>query len=160
MVSLEQLGRMQTAQELITNRMRCSLVSRLTGVEGRTVRSWWHQIHGEAPPSGKTPATALRFIKNQRDATRAAAFVSFYRATTQSADVDLGDFLDVFKLFTRLHGVIDANAAFYALQDIEEGIFAFPLCHTCKAHYLFDCCERVTSKCPFCGTDPSGHFVR
>lgn len=158
MVALAELSNLDLAHRLVRAGMRLSVITHMTGVGVRTLRSWWKEIHGTRPSNGKLPDSVLAFIESRGDAATLAAFACFYRAVYGAA-VKGDHLLDACERFRWICGPIDINAAYYAVRDVRAGIVRLVRCPECDAKYLYDeHRRRHGDRCPFCGTRPKGEL--
>lgn len=151
MVELEELERFQLAKSLIQSGMRLSIVRVLTNISTRTLRKWWHDIHGVKPPNGKLPESVLSFIRDRDMAAKLSAFVCLYKKLYKN-NFSLKNFFATWRGFQDICGQLDINAAYYAIRDVNEWAVVLSKCRICGASFLYDAGSKNTNRCPFCNT--------
>lgn len=156
MSTLANLRAMTTAADLVRRRMRLSIVSSLTGVSQRTLRTLWKETHGEGAPNGKLPESVLSFITTPKAAADVAAFINLHLQQWGSVKtIDPEHLLHTVDTGARIGQEINVNAAYYALRDLRAGFISFPKCSGCGAKFVFDVSAgRNADRCPFCAQMP------
>ncbi|MBV7542130.1 FlhC family transcriptional regulator [Acidovorax sp. sic0104] len=156
--TLENIARYQAASQLISGRLRLSLVQSLTGISIRPLRAMWEEIHGEGASSGKLPHGVLSFMVNQTAAVGLSTFASMYLRQNHSGGkvaLTAKGLLGTWGAYQKFCGPLDLNAGYYAAQDVMGDTVSFPKCGGCGVHFIYDRGSTLTSRCPYCGLAPT-----
>ena len=159
---LDGIHRFDSAVDLIQRGMRISIVSHLTGLPPRVLRSLHHEIHGVSPPAGQMPSSTGMLATRSAQAM-ASVFAAFYRSVGGVGirdQIELSALLTAHDLYLELVEIlvsavshlkpIDINQAWVIARDIQTGALYFSDCRTCDIRYLCATDTRSPPGCPIC----------
>lgn len=137
------------AGELIDLGMRVSLVSKISGVDIKTLRTFWHESFNGGPPRGKKTNNIGYYIENRKEHRQIASFVLFYNQLTGSKILTTATLVSAYKNFVNTTGISPSLDGIYLLYEYYDEITT-ATCSKCDALYIsVDKCGSL-HKCPFC----------
>lgn len=150
------------AAELIRRGMRLSIVSQVTGIHLKSLRSLHREILGRGATAGQMPSTRHILATRSAQAT-ASVFAAIYRSAGGAGifdQIDMKALLTAYDLYRELLGVaispaspiklLDINQAWIITRDIRTGAAYFQECHHCHIHFLSAVDARSPPDCPIC----------
>lgn len=159
---LAQFLHFETAIALLQRGMHVSIVSHITHIDPRHLRSLVHEIHGKRPLSGPIPS-ASGILSTRAVQASVSVFAALYRASGGSAifsNIDLPVFLAAYDRYLALAGritppsskriPIDITQAWVIARDMRTGAAFFHFCRRCRLHYLRATDARIPPGCPIC----------
>jgi len=173
-MKLVTLHQFETAIELLRRGLRVSIVSHITGIHSKILRSLYREIHGCRPRSGQLPSTSGILSSRAAQAT-ASVFAATYLSAGGSGifrRVDLTALLSAHGLYLELTGELmpprpgaiplDITHAWVIARDVHTGAAYFAYCGRCRIHYLLAQESRIPTSCPICALKRrrvSGHIT-
>jgi flagellar transcriptional activator FlhC len=155
-MQLAKLESMQLAVELIQAKLRLSVVQSLTNLTKESLRVIWKETHGERPPTGLLPSSALSFVTNLQTVRSLSAIVLLHQRLHKTKELTARSLLETWKAYQTLlaeinpSDTIDINAAYFVLRDVRIDILTVMQCGNCKVSYIHDRAKTLTSRCPYC----------
>jgi hypothetical protein len=138
------------AQDLIKAGLRLSIVTNLTGLPQKKLRSIYRHVFNSSPPNGRLADNCLFFATSLRRVAQISSFCSLHIALHGTPSESGEDLLTSWREYQRLCGELDINAAYYAVRDVRVKIVQFPRCDRCKVRHIYDRAKQHTESCPFC----------
>ncbi|MBL3526323.1 MAG: flagellar transcriptional regulator FlhC [gamma proteobacterium endosymbiont of Lamellibrachia anaximandri] len=161
-MKLAAIHNLDTAVALIHRGLRLSIVSHITGIHPKILRSLHHEIHGRRPTSGQMPSSSGILSTRLAQAT-ASVFAGLYRSTGGSDiydQINMTALLAAHDLYLELiEGIIprassikpiDINQAWGIARDIQTKAVYFKHCSTCRIWFLCSEDSRLSPSCPIC----------
>lgn len=159
---LAQFHHFEMAVAVLQRGMHVSIVSRISHINPKVLRSLVREIHGRRPVSGQI-ASAGGILSTRAVQASASVFAALYRASGGTAifdGIDLTRFLDAYDRYQALAGwiippgskriPIDITRAWVIARDLRTGIAYFQFCRRCHIHYLQADDARLPPGCPVC----------
>jgi hypothetical protein len=132
------------AVALIRRGMRLSIVSRVTSIHLKQLRSLHREIHGRGPTAGQMPSTQSILATRSAQAT-ASVLAALYRSTVGSGIYDQID-MTAHNLYRELLEVVvpptspvrllDITQAWVIARDLRTGAVSFQECRPCHIRFL------------------------
>ena len=158
----------ETAVELLQRGMHVSIVSHITRINPKSLRSLVHEIHGKRPASGQITSTS-GILRTRAAQATASVFAVLYRASPGSGifdGIELTNFLAAYDRYLALAGEItppnmqrisiDITQAWVIARDIQTGAAYFQACRRCHIDYLLADDSRTPPSCPICALNKQG----
>lgn len=155
-MQLAKLESIQLSVELIQAKLRPSVVQSLTGLSKESLRVIWKESHGESPPTGMLPSSALSFVTNVQAVRSLSAIVLMHQRLHKTKELTARTLLETWRGYQALLANInpseniDINAAYFVLRDVRIDILTVMQCGNCKISYIYDRAKTLTSRCPYC----------
>ena len=161
-MKLDAIHRFDTAVDLIERGLRISIVSHLTGVHPKTLRTLHRELHGRSPPSGPLPSAAA-ILATRTAQAMASVFALCYRTVGGTGifdQLELHALLTAYELYRELveaflsdassRPSLGINEAWVLARDLQTGAVYFRDCPHCAVRYL--CARESLSPpgCPIC----------
>ncbi len=161
-MKLVTLNQFETAVELLQRGMRVSIVSRITGVHPKILRSLHREIHGYKPRSGPLPSIGS-ILCNRTAQAASSVFATLYRSAGGDgifSEIDLTALIASHDLYLELTEELippgpdatplDITHAWIVARDIRTAVAYFGYCERCCIHYLLAQNIRIPTNCPIC----------
>jgi len=161
-MKLAALQRFDNAVTLIRRGMRISIVSRITGIHLKLLRSLHREIRGHGPSAGQMPSTSGILATRSAQAT-ASVLAEIYRSAGGSSiydHIDMTALLTAHDLYRELLEVavpsaspvkpLDITLAWIIARDIQTGAVYFQECRHCHIQFLSAADARSPPGCPIC----------
>ncbi len=161
-MKLAAIQHFDNAVTLIRRGMRLSIVSRITGIHLKLLRSLHREIHGRGATSGQMPSTSSILATRSAQAT-ASVFAAIYRSAGSSGiydQIDMTALLTAYDLYRELLEVavlpaspvklLDINQAWIIVRDIRTGAAYFQECRHCYIDFLSAADANSPLDCPIC----------
>ena len=161
-MKLAAIQRFDRAVELIVRGMRLSIVSQVTNIPLKPLRSLHREILGRAPTAGPLPSTCRIFATRSAQAS-ASLLAALYRSAGDSGiydRIDMTALLSAYDLYRELLAVavspassvkrLDINQAWIIARDIRTGAAYFQACRHCHIRFLSAADARSPPNCPIC----------
>lgn len=152
-MQLAKLELFQSASELIQAKLRLSIVQGMTGLTSEPLRKMWKEIHGDSPPTGKLPESALSYAKTVQMVRSLSTIVLLHQRLHGTREITPKSLLSTWKAYSELLGhdnPVDINATYYVLRDVLRSILTVMSCNNCGVGYIYDRELTLTSRCPYC----------
>ena len=161
-MNLAEINRFDTAVALIHRGMRLSIVSHVTGIQPKTLRSLCREIHGCRPVSGQIPSTSGILVTRWAQAM-ASVLAALYRTASGTGiydQINLSALLVAYDIYLQFMGdvtsptspvkLLNITQAWVIARDIRTGVVYFRKCSHCGVDYIctLDC--RLSPSCPIC----------
>jgi hypothetical protein len=167
-VRLATFHHFETAIALLQRGMHVSIVSHITHINPKVLRSLVREIHGKRSASGQMTSTS-GILSTRAVQASASVFAALYRASGGSGifgGIDLTDFLAAYDRYLALAGditspspkkiPINITQAWIIARDIQTGAAYFQSCRRCHIHYLLADDSRTPPSCPICALKKQG----
>ena len=161
-MKLAAIQRFDNAVALIHRGMRVSIVSRITGIHPKLLRSLHREILGRGPTAGQMPSTNSILATRSAQAT-ASVLAAFYRSAGGSGiydQIDMAALLTAHDLYLELLEatippaspvkLLDITQAWIIARDIRAGAVYFQKCRHCHIQFLSAMDARLPPGCPIC----------
>jgi len=161
-MKLAAIQRFDTAVALIRCSMRLSIVSRITGIHPKLLRSLYREIHGRGATAGQMPSTNSILATRSGQAS-ASVLAVFYRSAGGSAiydQIDMTALLTAHELYLELLEaaippaspvkLLNITQAWIIARDIGTGAVYFQECRHCHIQFLSAMDARLPPGCPIC----------
>ena len=158
----------ETAIALLQRGMHVSIVSHITHINPKTLRSLVREIHGKRPVSGQMTSSS-GILRTRAVQASASVFAVLYRSSAGSRifdGIELTDFLAAYDRYLALAGEItqpntqkipiDITQAWVIARDIQTGAAYFQSCRRCHIDYLLADDSRTPPSCPICALNKQG----
>jgi len=150
------------AVQLIHRGMRLSIVSHVTGIHLKPLRSLHREILGRGATAGQMPSTR-RILATRSSQATASVFGAIYRSAGNSGihdQIDITALLTAYDLYRELLEVavstaspvklLDINQAWIIARDIRTGAAYFQECRHCRIDFLSAADADSPMDCPIC----------
>ena len=161
-MKLAAIQRFDTAVELIIRGMRLSIVSHITGIPLKPLRSLHRELLGCGPTAGPLPSTRRIFATRSAQAS-ASLLAALYRSAGGRSiydRIDMTALLSAHDLYWELMAVavsstspikrLDINQAWIIARDIRTGAAYFQACRHCHIQLISATDARSPLNCPIC----------
>ena len=161
-MKLAAIQRFDNAVALIRRGVRLSIVSRITGIHLKLLRSLHREIHGRGATSGQMPSTSSILATRSAQAT-ASVLAEIYRSAGGSSiydQIDMTALLTAHDLYRELMEtavpptspvkLLDITQAWIIARYIRTGAVYFQKCRHCHIQFLSAADARSPVGCPIC----------
>ena len=161
-MKLAAIQRFDNAVALIQRGMRLPIVSRITSIHLKLLRSLHREIHGRGASAGQMPSTQGILDTRLAQAT-ASVLAAFYRSAGGHRiydEIDMKALLTAHDLYRELLEVavpstspvkpLDITLAWIIARDIQTGAVYFQECRHCHIQFLSAVDARSPPGCPIC----------
>ncbi len=159
-MKLASIQQFDTAVGLIHRGMRLGIVSHITGIHLKTLRTLHREIHGRVPSPGPMPSSG-GIISARLAQVSASVLATLYRSIGGAGIyhlIDMKALLTAYDLYRELLVDItplpvkplDITQAWIIARDLQTGAVYFQACRHCHTHYLCAVDAHSPPGCPIC----------